>query len=98
MGGLIKINFKDEFYESNFKKMESDFKIRNYKKLQIEQIGFRMYLCRKCIISKKCNFCGCNPIDVLSEPMSCNKGKVFPDFLNELDWNRFKKEHNIEIA
>lgn len=93
----IVIDLEDPFFVENFEKMKADFKNRVFKKEQIEQIGFRMYLCRKCIDNKKCNFCGCNPIDVLSEPYSCNKGKIFPDFKRELDWSSFKKQHNIEI-
>lgn len=92
------IDLESDLIKESIEKMKSDFKQRNFKKEQIEQIGFRVYLCSKCIKNKKCSFCGCNPIDVLSEPNSCNKGKIFPDFFKENeDWEKFKTEHNIEV-
>lgn len=64
---------------------------------QIEQIVFRVYLCNKCLVNKKCNTCKCNPLDVLSEPYSCNHEKVFPHFMSKEKWDIFKKENKIII-
>ena len=79
--GIMEINLNDDFIIENFKKIKSDFPNRVFSNVQIEQISFRMYICKKCIANRKCNFCGCNPIDVLAEPYSCNHEKIFPNLL-----------------
>ncbi len=69
-------------------------KFRNYEKFEIEQIAYRMYLCSNCIENKKCENCGCQPLDVLGDRYSCNE-KKFPNLLNLKEWNSFKINNNI---
>lgn len=86
------IDLSSDFITENFKKMKQDFVNRFLKNLQIEQIAYRMYLCESCLKNGKCSGCDCNPIDLLTEPYSCNDGKIFPNFMNQNSWNDFKKK------
>lgn len=94
---ITTLYLSDESFLVNLNKIKTEMPSRFYTNSQIEQIRFRMYICSKCLENKKCNFCKCNPIDVISEPYSCNHEKIFPNFLTTLEWEKFKKEHNIEI-
>lgn len=67
-----------------------------YKKHQLEQIIFRMYICESCLENKKCKGCHCNVYDKLIEPVSCNP-KVFPNMMNQNEWDAYKKTNNIQI-
>jgi hypothetical protein len=91
------LNLEDKEFVDFFEKVKNDYPNRPFKKTQIEQIRFRAYICKSCIAQKKCNFCKCNPNDVLAEPTSCNHEKIFPNFMQEMTWNEFKKQHNITI-
>lgn len=69
-------------------------KFRSYKDFEIEQIGYRMYLCNNCIENKACEKCGCQPLDVLGDRYSCNEEK-FPNLLSLDEWKNFKNNNNI---
>lgn len=69
-------------------------KFRNYQNFEIEQIAYRMYLCNSCIENKKCEKCGCQPLDTLGDRYSCNENK-FPNILSEENWNEYKIKNNI---
>lgn len=93
----MEIDLHTEFIKFNFSKIDRRFIDRYLKKLQIEQIAFRMYLCKNCLENSKCKNCGCNPLDTFIEPFSCNEGEVFPNFMQNLEWEKFKQQHNIVI-
>lgn len=93
----MEIDLNTEFIKFNFSKIGKFFIERFFKKTQIEQIAFRMYLCKNCLETKKCKHCSCNPIDTIIEPFSCNEGKVFPNFMQEKQWENFKQQHNIVV-
>lgn len=67
-----------------------------YKKHQLEQIVFRMYICEDCLKILKCKNCRCNVYDKLIEPISCNP-KLFPNMFQEHDWENYKLTNNIHI-
>lgn len=67
-----------------------------YKKHQLEQIIFRMYVCENCLLNKKCKGCNCNVYDKLVEPISCNK-RMFPNMMPEHQWEAYKNSNNIHI-
>ena len=92
------IDLKDKESEEFLKKIFLNFPRKTFNNVEIEQILYRMYLCKKCIENETCVVCGCNPYDVLGETISCNHGKKFPNFFqNEIQWTIFKQEHNITI-
>ena len=91
------INFEDKFLLTNFNKIGKSFIERYWKKFQIEQIAYRMYLCKNCLENRKCSMCECNPIDMIIEPFSCNKQQIFPNVMNQLNWEEFKQKHNITV-
>ena len=94
----MKINLKSKEVEEFLNRLFLNFPQKSFNNLEIEQISFRMYLCKKCIESESCSICECNPYDVLGESISCNHGKKFPNFFqNEIQWTIFKQEHNITI-
>ena len=43
----------------------------------------------------KCRFCGCKVPGKLYSTKSCNSGKLFPDMMNEAEWNGYKKIKGI---
>ena len=88
----MEIVINNDFLEKVFQ----HHKFKNYKDFEIEQIGYRMYLCNSCIENSKCEKCGCLPFDVLGDKYSCNP-KKFSDFLSENEWNEFKIKNNIYI-
>lgn len=61
-----------------------------------QQVAYRLLTCKDdCVIAGKCKQCGCSlPGRAFSTP-SCNEER-FPDMMNEEDWNKYKKEKNIE--
>lgn len=62
-----------------------------------EQIAYRMLQCKDdCRINKRCTYCGCDYPGKLYVEESCNKGERFPDLMNKRDWEKFKKDNNIE--
>ena len=66
----------------------------DYKK---EQALYRLSKCENdCVATGKCIYCGCPTARKVFAPKSCNKGKRFPDFMNEKDWYEFKKAKGID--
>lgn len=61
-----------------------------------EQIAYRLIKCKDdCEILKQCIICGCDFPDRAYSTESCNIER-FPDFMSKLEWNKFKKDNNIE--
>ena len=86
------INSKKGFIADSLKNIDVDL----YKKHQLEQIIFRMYICESCLLNKKCKNCRCNVYDKLIEPISCNP-RMFPNMVKEKQWEAYKKTNNIHI-
>lgn len=60
-----------------------------------EQFLYRAYVCKSCVIGKKCDFCKCNISSTITDLKSCNKGKRFPDLMKPQEWEQFKNDHNL---
>lgn len=90
---MLKINRNEQVISDVLRKIN----ISGYKQHTVEQFLFRIYCCKNCFSEKKCKFCKCNPLDKILEPISCNK-KVFPDTMNSLKWEEYKKQHNLIIS
>lgn len=63
-----------------------------------EQVLYRSEICKNdCMKRGYCVNCGCKVPGKLYVNKSCNKGKRFPDLMNESKWKKYKKDNNIEI-
>jgi hypothetical protein len=92
-----KIKFKDiaNYIEGNTKQVVDKFDLLpKYKK---EQVEWRKSICSDCMIEGKCKYCGCSVPGKLYVKKSCNDGERFPDMMDELEWNYYKKINNIKI-
>lgn len=95
----MEINLNDDFIKSKLKLLFRDFPQRNFQKHQIEEIAFRMYLCKSCFENNECPHCSCNPLDKMSDLYSCNENKKFPKLSSTPEeWESFKKQKNILIT
>jgi hypothetical protein len=62
-----------------------------------EQIAYRRLLCNDdCAVEGKCKYCGCEFYGKTSVQESCNKEERFPNLMNKLDWDKYKKDHDIK--
>lgn len=87
------IDKKEEPFASFLKKLTW----KDFEDHIIEQISFRVHICRTCVENKKCDFCKCNVTDTLTDPISCNEKKRFHNFKGKTEWELFKQQHNIRI-
>jgi hypothetical protein len=64
-----------------------------------EQILYRASKCQDCYEQEppRCKKCNCKLPGKHYVVESCNPDR-FPDLMNEDDWNKFKKENEIEIT
>ena len=63
-----------------------------------EQVLYRASICKDtCLINKECEYCGCSTPAKLYVTKSCNKGEKFPDLMDEVNWNTFKIENNVNL-
>jgi len=62
-----------------------------------EQVVYRSLICKDCMKLGQCAYCGCSVPGKLYVEKSCNKGKRFPNLMNETKWNNFKATNNIQI-
>lgn len=62
-----------------------------------EQVLYRLEQCKDdCVIEGKCKVCDC-PVDKkVFQSESCNKEERFPDLMDNVKWEKFKKENNYE--
>ena len=94
----IVINSSEDYYQEKLKIIKSFFPGRIFKQHQIEEILYRMYLCKECFANGKCPYCKCEPHDTMTDLYSCNKNQKFPKLPeNENQWEIFKKQHNIVV-
>lgn len=82
--------------DPDIKRVTDKIKLEGFREHNVEQILFRIKMCKTCFDNKRCSKCKCNPLDKIVEPISCNK-QMFPNILNKEKWEDFKKEHKIEI-
>lgn len=88
------IDLKDDYVSL----LKEKINFKKYLYHQKEQIVFRSYLCKKeCFENKKCLSCGCNFFDAISDILSCNYQRKFPNMMNDKEWTIFKTNHNIKF-
>lgn len=82
------------YLEGNSQRILEELKLQP-KHIQ-EQIAYRRLLCKNdCAVQNKCIKCGCDFKGKTSVQQSCNPDR-FPDLMSKNDWNKFKKDNNIE--
>lgn len=61
-----------------------------------EQRAYRLSQCKDdCLVTGECIICSCPPKKKVFVDESCNPDR-FPDIMNEEDWEKFKKEKEID--
>jgi len=86
-----------QFIEGNIKMLGDKFNL--LKIHEKEQVLWRLELCSSdCVIEGKCKYCGCSVPGKLYVRKSCNNNERFPDMMNELEWQEWKKINNISIS
>lgn len=92
----VTLNNVKSFIEGNYRYYL--YKLINTPQHLKEQYSYRIQVCKDtCVANRKCKYCGCPPIKKAFSNSSCNDGKLFPDLMNEQEWNKYKKENKIEI-
>ena len=82
------------YLEGNGQRILEELKLQP-KHIQ-QQIAYRRLLCNNdCAVQNKCIKCGCDFKGKTSVQQSCNPER-FPDLMSKNDWNKFKKDNNIE--
>ena len=62
-----------------------------------EQVAYRSLICKDtCVAKGYCEKCGCSLPGKFYVEESCNGGEKFPDLMSRVDWEKFKKENNVE--
>lgn len=91
-----KINLQNiySFFEGNLRMLGDRYnRLPNHQK---EQVLYRISVCENtCMKLGKCRFCGCKVPGKLYSTKSCNSGKLFPNMMNEAEWNGYKKIKGI---
>ena len=93
-----KITLRDilNYAEGNTKKVVDKFDL--LPKHKKEQVEWRKSICvNDCMIEGKCKYCGCSVPGKLYVKKSCNGGERFPDMMDELEWDYYKKINKIKI-
>lgn len=94
---MRKITIKDiyNYIDGNGRKILSEL---GFSEKHIEeQVAYRLLKCKDtCVPNKKCKHCGCPLPNRAFGSTSCNNGEIFPDLMSEKDWNKFKKDNNID--
>lgn len=60
-----------------------------------EQIAYRMLKCKDCLQEGRCKYCGCSVPGKMYVVESCNNGQIFPNLMNEEEWNKYKEDNGI---
>ena len=85
-----------QFIEGNLKMLGDQLHLLS--KHEREQVFYRSEVCKNdCVKFGYCVFCGCSLPGKMYVNESCNNGERFPNLMNAENWEKFKKEHNIEI-
>jgi len=93
-----KITIKNmlHFIEGNLKMFGDYIDLLPYH--EKEQVIYRSWVCRNdCMKQEYCSYCGCSVPGKLYVKESCNEGKRFPDMMDEVSWEAYKNEKNINI-
>lgn len=95
---MAEVNLKNilQFFEGNINILGDNFNLLpRYKR---EQVLWRMSICKDdCVIKGRCIYCGCSVPGKLYVEKSCNMGNRFPDMMEQLEWEEYKKQNNIVI-
>lgn len=92
------IDTNSVFIKNYIEFIKADFPQIKFETFEIEEIAFRVYLCKECLKNNKCPYCSCNPIDKMTDLYSCNHNKKFPKKHSSFeDWEKFKTANNILI-
>jgi hypothetical protein len=95
---MAEINLKNisQFIEGNVNMLSDRFNLLpNHKR---EQVSWRLEVCKDdCVIEGICKYCGCSVPGKLYVDKSCNNGKRFPDMMDEIEWEDFRKKNNLTI-
>jgi hypothetical protein len=85
-----------QFLEGNIKMLGDKFNLlKNHEK---EQVLWRLELCKNdCVVEGKCKYCGCSVPGKLYVKKSCNEGIIFPDIMDDWEWQEWKRINNIDI-
>ena len=84
------------FLEGNLKMLGDQLHI--LPKHEREQVFYRSQICKdECMEYGYCKYCGCAVPGKLYVNESCNGGELFPNLMGAKDWEKYKKENNIEI-
>jgi len=63
-----------------------------------EQVRYRASICKEsCLQYGKCQKCGCDLPGKLYVTESCNRGEKFPDLMNDVEWEVYKKDNDINF-
>lgn len=93
---MVRIKDIKNFIEGNFKYYL--YKFVSAPKHITEQYAYRLDKCKDtCIKQKKCKYCGCPPVKKAFNVSSCNDGEIFPDLMNEEQWEYYKKIMKINV-
>jgi len=85
-----------QFIEGNLKMLGDQIDLLSTS--QKEQVLYRSQICKEdCIEYGYCKYCGCSVPGKLYVTKSCNGGERFPDLMNKEDWNKYKKDNEIDI-
>jgi len=88
---------KIESQHVDIQKVIREIKWKSWASHHEEQFIYRTYICSDCIKANKCPRCSCKIYDVISDVLSCNDEKKFPNLMNKKNWEMFKLKNNIEI-
>ena len=62
-----------------------------------EQRLWRLHQCQDdCVVEGTCKYCECPTEKKVFQDESCNEGERFPDIMNNIEWDKFKKENGID--
>ena len=63
----------------------------------MEQVAYRMSICDEtCGKQGQCKSCGCKYPERLYSSSSCNNGELFPDMMDNQQWQQFKIDNDIK--
>lgn len=98
MDGKLIIDLESDFIKDKIAAAKLNLPQRNFEKFEIEEIAYRVYLCKECLNNGKCPYCDCHPLDKMTDLYSCNDNQKFPKRHSTAEsWERFKNNHNIQI-
>lgn len=94
---MSNINRKNinSFIEGNLNKLSDSLSL--LAKHKREQVAWRLEICKDCVEVGKCKYCNCSTPGKLYVEKSCNDGRRFPDMMDKITWEDYKKVNKIII-